>query len=113
MPESENKSTPSAAGTSFLSLLQIVFIVLKLTAHTKIGQWPWWKVMLPLIVSSSLCLFLCCCGAFCICVGVSFDKPKDTNDSDNEQKVFCASSGENIPVIEFQKVVVGDIESSG
>ena len=68
--------------------------------------------MLPLIISSSLCLFLCCCGAFCICVGVSFDKPKDTNDHDKQLQVFCAS-GVDVPVIEAQEVVVGDIESSG
>jgi|TARA_Y100000992_G_scaffold157410_1_gene105295 hypothetical protein len=112
MPESENKSTPATAGTSFLSVLQIIFVVLKLTDNKVIGQWPWWKVMLPLIISSSLCLFLCCCGAFCICVGASFDKPKDTNDDDKQLQVFCAS-GVNVPVIEAQEVVVGDIESSG
>lgn len=40
---SESKST--SQGTSFLSLLTLLFIALKLT---KVITWSWWLVLLPL-----------------------------------------------------------------
>ena len=64
-----SKTTTTRVGTSMIAVLQIIFIVLKLTKNEVIGEWPWWKVMLPLICSvgftcclcnSALCLLLCC-----------------------------------------------------
>lgn len=108
MAENENKSTPATAGTSLMSVLQIIFIVLKLTDNKVIGQWPWWKVMLPLIVSTSLCLFLCCCGACCICVGVTFDKSPKNDNVMVEVRAHPVVIATPRPVVSF-----ADIESSG
>ncbi len=64
-----SKTTITRVGTPMIAVLQIIFIVLKLTKNEVIGEWPWWKVMLPLICSVgftccicniALCLLLCC-----------------------------------------------------
>ena len=64
-----SKTTITHLGTSAIGVLQIIFIVLKLTKNEVIGEWPWWKVMLPFICSAglacclcntTLCLILCC-----------------------------------------------------
>jgi hypothetical protein len=79
MPEDKNKNTSASCSVSVVGVIQIVFIILKLTDNKVISTWPWWKVFLPLIVSSSLGLFLCCCGVFCICIGASCS-PIEKND---------------------------------
>jgi hypothetical protein len=38
---------------SFVFLLQLLFITLKLTNYI---TWPWWQVLLPLILNGVLCL---------------------------------------------------------
>ena len=40
-----NKSSSSSGGIGFLSVLGIIFIVLKLTGNI---TWSWWLVLLPL-----------------------------------------------------------------
>lgn len=46
----ENKVTVSG-GTSFLGLLTIVFIVLKLTG---VISWSWWLVLLPTLIPTGI-----------------------------------------------------------
>ena len=52
-------STQSVAvsGSPFLSMLQVLFIGLKLTGYI---SWPWWQVFLPTLIPLGLCgvLFL-------------------------------------------------------
>jgi membrane protein YdbS with pleckstrin-like domain len=43
-----NSSSSGSGGISFVGLLQILFIGLKLTNFI---AWPWWQVMLPTIIS--------------------------------------------------------------
>jgi hypothetical protein len=53
-----SKSSSSSSGTGFLTLLQILFIGLKLTGN--IG-WSWWYVMLPTTIPIGIllaCLFI-------------------------------------------------------
>ena len=40
-----NKSSSGSSGIGFLSILGIVFVVLKLTGNI---TWSWWLVLLPL-----------------------------------------------------------------
>ena len=49
----ENKGTSSAGGVTFVGLLQIAFIVLKLT---KVINWEWGWVLAPLWVSAAICI---------------------------------------------------------
>ena len=49
----ENRSTCSSVGISFLSLLGIVFIVLRLC---NVITWNWWLVCLPFIIEGGLIL---------------------------------------------------------
>jgi|DEB0MinimDraft_3_1074331.scaffolds.fasta_scaffold188694_2 hypothetical protein len=42
-----------SGGISFIGLLQLLFIGLKLTGYI---TWAWWQVLLPLIISSGFFL---------------------------------------------------------
>jgi hypothetical protein len=46
-----SSSSSSSGGIGFVGLLQILFIGLKITGYI---AWPWWQVMLPLIISAGL-----------------------------------------------------------
>lgn len=48
---SSNSSNTSSSGITFTGLLQITFIVLKLTG---VITWSWWLVLLPAIISVGL-----------------------------------------------------------
>lgn len=65
-------SSASAGGVSGVGVVQIVFLILKLCKIAPIGNWPWWKVMLPLECSVGLiCCLGCCisgCGLFVLCL---------------------------------------------
>lgn len=51
----KNKKKSSNSGISFLSMLGIVFIVLKLTGYV---TWPWIAVLAPLwIIPAALAIF--------------------------------------------------------
>lgn len=55
----ENKNVLKR-GKTFIGLLQIAFIVLKLCA---VINWSWWLVMLPtLIIAGIVLLFVLACG---------------------------------------------------
>ena len=47
----ENRSSSSSAGIGVLGLLQVAFIVLKVTG---IIDWSWWKVFIPTYISIAL-----------------------------------------------------------
>jgi len=55
----------SAGSCSFVGLLQIVFIVLKLCG---IIDWSWWCVLLPFIISSGVFVLLLLLGIICACI---------------------------------------------
>ena len=67
---SNNTSNTSTGGVSLVGVIQIVFIILKLTKTGIIGTWSWFKIMLPIICSVSLIcfcgIFSCFCGIMCI-----------------------------------------------
>jgi len=46
-----SSSSSSSSGIGFVGLLQILFIGLKITGYI---SWPWWQVMLPIIISAGL-----------------------------------------------------------
>lgn len=48
-------SSSSSGGTGFVTLLQILFIGLKLTGYI---NWSWWWVMSPFIISTSIGLLV-------------------------------------------------------
>ena len=58
-------SSASAGGVSGVGVVQIVFLILKLCKIAPIGNWSWWKVMLPLECSVGLICCLGCCVAGC------------------------------------------------
>ena len=64
-----NNNNQSKAGTGAVGVVQIVFIILKLTKTGTISNWPWWMVMLPFICTLGLAcccsLTACCCGIIC------------------------------------------------
>lgn len=53
---SSKTSTASSGGTSFCSLLTVLFIGLKLTDHI---DWSWWWVLAPMWLPISIVLGVC------------------------------------------------------
>lgn len=53
MYEEKTSSTPVRGGVYFSELLQLAFIILKLT---KVISWPWWAVLMPTIISAAFTL---------------------------------------------------------
>ncbi len=51
-------STTSSSGIGFTSLLQILFIALKLLNITDVATWSWWWVLSPTWISASLVLVI-------------------------------------------------------
>lgn len=49
------ETSASRGGITFLGALQVLFIGLKLTGCI---DWPWWQVLLPLIVDVGILLVL-------------------------------------------------------
>lgn len=45
-------------GTSFLTVLQMIFLVLKLNGAGAIAAWSWWLVLTPLWIGIVVFLFL-------------------------------------------------------
>jgi hypothetical protein len=44
----KSKNTVLGSGLTFLQVLFLVFLVLKLTETTVVASWPWWLVTAPL-----------------------------------------------------------------
>ena len=44
---SNGGSAAAGGGTSILTVLQVIFIVLKLTGIGNFANWSWWKVFIP------------------------------------------------------------------
>lgn len=45
---SENKNSVLGSGLTFMQVLFLVFLVLKLTGTTVVANWSWWWVTAPL-----------------------------------------------------------------
>jgi hypothetical protein len=54
--------------------VQAVFIVLKCTNLTAIGAWPWWKVMLPSIISVGAAMLVLTAGVGLLLVAALIDR---------------------------------------
>ena len=52
-PTMSSNSTISSSGPGFFGWLQILFIGLKLTGYI---TWPWWQVLLPIIIGGGIAL---------------------------------------------------------
>lgn len=63
---SESSKTVSRGGVSFLSLLGILFIGLKLTGHI---DWSWWLVLAPLYLPWSIIIAVFILGATLAVIG--------------------------------------------
>lgn len=61
-----NKKTTSGGGITFVSLLQLVFIVLKLCG---VITWSWVFVLMPLIVATGITIILFVVLAILMMVG--------------------------------------------
>lgn len=71
---SDGKTAAGGGGIGFVSLLQIVFITLKLC---KVIDWSWWWVMSPFLISFSiLMLILAVCGVVLLVLAVKHSKAK-------------------------------------
>ena len=68
---SENNNNDNSArnsGVSVATVVQIVFIILKLCKIKPVKNWDWWIVMLPTEISIGVCvLVVCCVGGGVVC----------------------------------------------
>ena len=75
-----NSSATNTAGVGGVGVVQIVFLILKLCKIAPIGNWPWWKVMLPMECSVGLlCCLGCCvggCGIISLCLSEDINVAK-------------------------------------
>ena len=53
-----NKTTNVTVGSSFLNVLALVFIVLKIVGVEPIGNWSWWWVLSPIWIPIVFVLLL-------------------------------------------------------
>ncbi len=85
------------ASGGLVTILQALFIICKIIKTNVIGDWPWWKVMLPLICSFGLAILLCCCGVCCIgCI----EKIKSKEDENiTNQRVIIKNIPQAVPVV--------------
>ena len=59
----DKESGGSSGGISFVGLLTIVFITLKLTGYI---DWSWWWVLSPIWISSAIVAVVLVVGMFCV-----------------------------------------------
>ncbi len=90
-----NNNSQSKAGTGVVGVVQIVFIILKLTKTGTISNWPWWMVMLPFICTLGL---VCCCSLTACCCGI-ICAPYLSEKKDTLSKVDIENQYEAPPVI--------------
>ena len=55
MRRTMSNSSSNSGGIGFVGLLQVLFIGLKLTNYI---AWPWWQVLLPIIICTSIIVVL-------------------------------------------------------
>lgn len=55
MRRTMSSSSSNSGGIGFVGLLQVLFIGLKLTNFI---AWPWWQVLLPMIIYVGIAVFL-------------------------------------------------------
>jgi len=97
-----NSGGAASGGVSSVGVVQIVFLILKLCKTAPIGNWPWWKVMLPVECSVGLMCSLFCCGAGCGVIALCFSK------DDNVTKPGTVLTEEELRIYEksLEKIVV-------
>tara|TARA_A200000113_G_C8850433_1_gene350034 strand:- start:179 stop:520 length:342 start_codon:yes stop_codon:yes gene_type:complete len=79
-PNNSNSSA-STGGVIVVGMIQIVFIILKLTKTGIVSSWPWWKVMLPIICSVGL---VSCCGLTACFMTATWFAYKNDDDTKNQ-----------------------------
>ena len=68
---SNAKSSVTVCGTSFLNLLFLVFLVLKLT---NVITWSWWWVTAPLWIPVALVVVICVVAFVCAIIAAGVTK---------------------------------------
>lgn len=82
MSESESNKNTSAAGTSIGSVIQIVFIILKLAKVMPFKNWHWWMVFLPMEIGGGIFVLVLCCYCGVATYVVLQEKKKLTTNDD-------------------------------
>ena len=72
-----NSSATNTAGVGGVGVVQIVFLILKLCKIAPIGNWPWWKIMLPMECSVGLVCCLGCCVGGCGIISLCLSEDKN------------------------------------
>ena len=88
----ENNKQSSKAGLSLLGVVQVVFLVLKLTGTEPVSNWAWLYIMMPLIISAGL--LACGCVSAGICGCCYFCLTKEDNKSEITTVAFPIEDNE-------------------
>tara|TARA_B100000424_G_C22600100_1_gene335384 strand:- start:210 stop:557 length:348 start_codon:yes stop_codon:yes gene_type:complete len=71
----EKKIVINRVSSGIVTIVQVIFIVLKISKIGVFAKWPWWKVMLPIICTTSLgCFIICCSIGIFVCILKSEEK---------------------------------------
>ena len=113
MAQEENNNSGSV-GCGLLGVLQIIFIVMKLTApESTIYKWSWIEVLIPLWIS------LGCCSCLCICLSCSgcayfastlFEEPNDEENNKNNKIVLKTPPKRKQFIIENKEVDIHQLD---
>ena len=106
----EKNNNSGSVGCGLLGVLQIIFIVMKLTApESTIYKWSWIEVLIPLWIS------LGCCSCLCICVSCSgcayfastlLEEPNTNNTTNTNNKIVLKTPPKR------KQYVIEDIENN-
>ena len=62
---SEKNNSARNSSVSLTTVIQTVFLILKLCKIKPVKNWDWWIVMLPTEISIGICVLVVCCGVVC------------------------------------------------
>lgn len=67
MEETSNNKNRQTAGTSIATIVQVVFIILKLCKINPVGNWNWLFIFIPTYCSIGLVCLVCFCYCGVVC----------------------------------------------
>ena len=77
----EYNKESSRAGLSLIGVVQVVFLVLKLTGTEPVSNWEWLYIMMPLIISTGLILCGCVSVGICGCCYICLTKENNKSET--------------------------------
>jgi hypothetical protein len=80
MPENNDiDNSARDSGLSCLTIIQIVFLILKLCKIKPVNHWSWWIVMIPTEISLGSCIIVISFYSCFVCYNIYLQKKQEAN----------------------------------